>query len=436
MVTRAARIAAWFASKRRVFQAALGVSLLLAAPAWLIVHALADAELEEFQARWAEEAVAARARAAATRLPALRGEAADANAAEAYRAISARTGPRLTFTKKVPTDPAAPMAPRMAELVGAWAQEIAALRSATQAARCDWQTPWEEPAARRGDCMGVVGLARLLIVDGHLRARSGDAPGAAAAWLDAARFSADFERGWQGPLDVLPSALHSLARLVASDRSRELPLQELEQELGRLEAGLVPVGQRFQELRLDLLGRIARAAESGLEAELGLYLRSGAGWLPERLVVIQALTRLDATWREAEVAVERGEVEAWAELDLALRAWKRKKGERPAAIGWNPLVGDYYPTPAEWVDHRRVVLTWLAFVRAAIALERLPAPRDPARVTLPANPFVPGEAVALALEPDGVGYELSVAGPVRLCCDEPRRIAIALSRAKPAAPKE
>jgi hypothetical protein len=418
-------------SKRRalgVAVALLGVAALGAA-ALAGAHALAERKLPAFWARWTEEVRRARERAAGVRVPVLRGEARDENAAPRYRALCAALEARGVTVSEVEADPFAAVSPEVASVVSACASELMGLREAVRCSRCDWEQPYGEPWATRRPLVGASYLGRLLVLYGHLSSQAGDDAGAAEAYLDAARFGADLDRGggwWE--LGML--ALECLARLVASDRSAHLPLDRIADELVRLEAALPPLMTQFREARLDLLGRLAHVAErGGLSDELALSMRGVARWLPERLLTVHALVALEAADREAERDLERGDVESWARVHEAIHEWSWGESPRGPLPSWSPVVVGLYPDPAAWSDSRNVDLTWIAFIRAAIALERAPPPRDASRIALPIDPFHAPARIGLELDGDGVGYTLSTPGPLRLHNGRPEPREITLKRA-------
>lgn len=121
---------------------------------------------------------------------------------------------------------------------------------------------------------------------------------------------------------------------------------------------------------------------------------------------------LEPAWDAAERALARGDLDARAGVEDAIHEWTWG-GSRVGLPSWNPVALHLFPSPAARADARGRLDTWLAFLRAAIALERQPPPRDPARVALPPDPSRPGATIGLELAPDGVGYTLSSPGPTR-----------------------
>lgn len=419
-------------SRRRRVLLCAGLLLLSLGLGGLVSWRSYARRLAEIEARWPEEVRAARARAARVRVPALRGEAIDEDAVDRYRHIFTRFRARDLFvTDPITGDPRRPLPPRLIEVVVAVADDLEALREALRCARCDWQTPYELPSVAR-DHLGTTAheLGRLLVAAGHARAQGGDVVGAAAMYLDAARLGADVGRG--DGFSVAPTALEALSRLIASDQSSALPLGQVEEQLDRLEAAFAPLPDLLAEARLDLTGRLLRARATGdVEAELLVSLDGPWRYVPRRPLLAHALGELDEAWRRAERDLASADVEGWARDQEAIHEWgwgERVSRRLPSS---NPLVLQLYPDPASWFDARCQVLTWLAFARTAIALERLPAPRDPSRVTLPIDPARPRTTIRLEVAPDGSGYRLSSPGPTRFHCGAQEKREVVLERRRP-----
>lgn len=248
----------------------LKVLLIVAGIVVLIVAALvltAGRRVARYEAIGAADLAAVRARAAAAAArPPLRGEAragVDAmpeylKAMEGVAAVQ-RAGPRfVTGTALLPKVRA----------------EIAAVRAATQAERCDWsprtadiadQTPW----------VSASHLAAALVLEGGERAAADDLRGAAERHLDAMRFGTDIGR-CGGVLStaiayaILNDAAKSLAPVI--ERADAALREQIARELAVIEAEVPPLADTFRVERAAILPLLTKLARGGSAEELSMTL--------------------------------------------------------------------------------------------------------------------------------------------------------------------
>jgi hypothetical protein len=316
---------------RQVFR--IGLRLVLAAVLFVGGGAFffAVRTIDHAESAWKADVAAERARLAGERRPPLRGEARAANAAAEYVALSEKIAPELYESYAKGPDgsrvagrarpvakelgdtalaPAAPPPGAVAALLAAHADDLAALRDATRAERCDFGTEWERGAAAPiPNFLAMRALAGLLVLDGRARALAGDAAGAAERDLDCMRFGADVST--QGTTIFLLMGLalrgigeRNLVALVESGALDGPALAEVDRELAALDGLVAPLGAAVRgEWRENVPLWISLAREGR-----GTYGEPDAPRAPPvlRYFPIASLVRAEAGLRDDLVAVLDG----------------------------------------------------------------------------------------------------------------------------------
>lgn len=416
---------AWFlmqASREGDTRGALRLSLLAVAPAVALVLAgnlWARSRFSACEEIWKRDLAAERARIAALRMPVLRGEALDENAAARYMPLLASLGggypvtgnrdpefDKLTFDlfKAAAAAPRDPLAEPVRQLLDHRRGLLVALREATRCSRVDWAFQYERGGeAPIVSLLAARWLSNLLVVEGHERVQAGDPQGAAERYLDVARFGADLAT--QGVLihgligiAVEDAGLRALGTLLTSSDPAKLPLGPIAGELARLEAAQASLGPAWRGEVLVLFptlrGGLAALDERGRgDALLDV--------LVGRALAADSLDGVDPWLRTAEHAMAEGDA---AKADATIQ-----RLESGILASRNPI------TRARWPSSLRARLSAVdararfALLKAAVNLEhdRLRDRRYPDTLAEPpVDPWGSPAALHYRVEAGGAGYAL------------------------------
>lgn len=386
--------------------------------------------VQSVEARWPGLVVARRELERGVRVPVLRGSARDENAALRYLDLLPRIDPEIEDLLEVSADPSALISSGTLAALESHAAVLSTLREVLSCSRCDWATAYEAPFEARPRLGPLASLSALLVADGHRRAQAGDSRGAAERYLDAIRLSADLSRNWQTP-DEASLALEGLGRLVASDAAGRLDLAVIEAELDLAMSAFPAPADELAQHRLEALGVLLRASTTPDPLRT---IGADCPWWAKPIVVRQALAasalaELESRWDAAALALQQGDVEAFARDAEAIHHHGGSESNYLEVPSWNPVSLVLDPSLVVHVsDRHRSRLARAAFVRGAIALERARATGG-AAPTPPDDPFHPGTPLEVDLHSAGPGYRLSTPGPHRLgCFGGPQDRSIALER--------
>ena len=363
--------------------------------------------IARFEQAWRAEIAAERAAAADKRRPVLRGEPRPGvNAAPEYEVLIAKiyadssaTG-ALTQAAKAPPGP---LEASVATDLDRHRAQVAAVREAVRADRCDWKIEWERGAEiRLPKLVPACRLADLLIIQGHERALAGDARGAAERYLEAARFAADMGEA-AGLISVnfgaaiSDRAYEAVGRLVGHGALGAEGLAAVEREIGLLDAALASVAAKLRHERLAITAQMLRIG-GVMDVRETLKVVTPVGetpsiWpllLPSRVFVALTWPEYERVLREFEAAVALPDRDARAARLAALR--------REAEASWNPIVAMSAPSgdakfgiAADRASARRaIVLAAAAVARYKLEKGVFPASLGETMAAPPRDPFGPG----------------------------------------------
>lgn len=408
----------WTRRRRRLFGGCLLISAGVLCGSPFAIDSWADRHLTRHAQTWRAGCKEEANWYASARLPALSKPELDENAADHYRLALERVeepSPSI-FVEIEHRDPFEPLSREALRWLDAQLQTLAPLEQAARCTRCDWglQPGLRFDPTQRSSASWVksLDLALLVTASGHAAAQRGDPQRAARLYLLGARFGTDLSRGPLSGIHFGTRALSALARLIASDASAKLNLDEIESALKVLEESWPA---RSRALRSDWLQVCwwARADAPSIKSEAKLDGRF-ARFLPERWVLAHALNGLEAEFLRADLALEARSLDLWHRREDAIHHWTW--GETWAAVpSWNPIINHLYPHPATLSDAHDEALTWLRFALSAAALERRPTgPARSAQGAVPLrDPFDSSRVLSIEVESAGSGYRISTSGPVR-----------------------
>ncbi len=415
---------AWFlrqASHGGDARGALRISLFTAVPIVALVIAgnlWARSRFAAYEETWKRDLAAERARIAALRMPVLRGEPLDENAAARYMPLLADlgggypgTGRRDPDFDKLTRDlfkaayaaPRDPLPPRVQQLLEHRRALLVSTREATRCTRVDWAFQYE-----RGGQAPIVSLlaarwlADLLVIEGHERAQAGDLQGAAERYLDVARFGADLATQGvliHGLVGVgMGLGLRALGALLTSSDPAKLPLGPIGDELARLEPAQASLAPGFRGERLTLFRSLKEEHAPLDSTERGDAL---VDVVFGRALAAHSLGEMDPWLRTAEATV--------AEPDAAKAEATTKQLEAAFVTSRNPITRMVLPSLLRARIPAIEARARFALLRAAVAVEqaRLRDKRYPdALAGAPSDPWASPAALHYRVEDGGAGYVL------------------------------
>lgn len=362
------------------------------------------------RAEIAPEVAAERARVAALRMPVLRGEPIDGNAAPVYRKLLAdvsawpeRRDPDKTplshfeLSSKRVLDP---LPEPVLKALEAHRGDVAALAEAVRHTRVDWGLDYSRDLYLQGPPLGATQwLAGLVIAEARERARAGDLRGASERLLDLARFGADkgaatFPDDW--------NALTVLGRLAVSDAGDEIPVADVLRELDLLEATVPDTATRLGWMRIQLAAYDVTQETSGNESVCGIPLGLPLGpFLPVRAIAASATVGALGLVGELQAAPPGSLAEARRARDRVDEALERSPNGLFHCLrvyGWEIIAADW-----DHAEYRLVKAALLA--RQARAADGL-FPKDAAALDLPVDPFAAPARIRYEATGGGTGFRV------------------------------
>jgi hypothetical protein len=389
------------------------LALVTLVPVALVVGGLnlnARGKLASRGERWNQEVASERARLAALRMPAPRGEAVECNSYGGYAAALQESaeikGTLADISRAALAGPFAPIPESFRPALVGPSAPIQRFRDAVRCSRADWGLPYS--AESLPNMMPLRILANLVLMKGHSIAQAGDRQGALAHYAEVVRFGAELES--QGGslilslvgVSIRDSALRAMGSLLVESPPDLALAAQAGADAARYPAPSLDRGFIGERLLVypNFRSAIFRGPSGGtmpiFNRTLGPVLAASMLGMEDYLAETgSAVAEPDFAKASPRIADVSQRVEA---------AWPFGVMRGFVANGARPRTG---------ID---LVKARGALIQAAVLIEtaRGPAPSYPAEVAnLPSDPFAAGASVRYRVAEGGKGYRVWSIGPER-----------------------